>query len=301
MTRLGSSASVRVLPVVAVLFPLTVAAGCGRGEQDERPVATPSLSISRPRVPLGSPVDLTYKFVVAQDAPRTPEDLKVMVHFLDADEEQLWTDDHDPVVPTTQWKPGQVIEYSRTVFVPIFPYVGPAAVHVGLYSPREGKRYPLAGETTGQRSYPVGTIELVPRPEDAFIIYKDGWHNAEVSRENATVEWQWTKREATLSFRNPRRDATFFLHLDGRPDLAGEPLDVQVKIGEVVIDQFAIRDRNEVIRRIPVTAAQFGTGDAIDVKLVVSKTFVPSLVPAANSNDARELGVRVFHAYVEPK
>ena len=54
-----------------------------------------------------------------------------MVHVVDADEELMWTDDHNPPVPTTQWKPGQTVEYTRTVFVPIYPYVGEATIQVG--------------------------------------------------------------------------------------------------------------------------------------------------------------------------
>ena len=41
-----------------------------------------------------------------------------MVHVVDTDEELMWTDDHHPPTPTSQWKPGQTIEYTRTVFVP---------------------------------------------------------------------------------------------------------------------------------------------------------------------------------------
>ena len=55
-----------------------------------------------------------------------------MVHVVDTDEELMWTDDHNPPVPTTQWKPGQTVEYTRTMFVPIFPYVGDAGIHIGL-------------------------------------------------------------------------------------------------------------------------------------------------------------------------
>ena len=51
-----------------------------------------------------------------------------MLHVVDADDELMWTDDHDPPTPTTQWKPGQTIEYTRTVFVPIYPYVGEAGL-----------------------------------------------------------------------------------------------------------------------------------------------------------------------------
>jgi hypothetical protein len=141
----------------------------------------------------------------------------------------------------------------------------------------------------------------VPRPEDAFIVYKDGWHNAEVARDNAAVEWQWTRRQATLSFRNPKSDATFYLHLDGRPDLVTQPLRVTVRMGEQELDSFVLENRQEVVRKIAISAAQFGGADTVDLTLDVSETFVPSLVPAAQSNDARELGVRVFHAYIEPQ
>jgi hypothetical protein len=262
-------------------------------------VATPGFSASRTQVPLGSPLDLTYRFEVSSDAPSLPEGLWVMVHFLDADGEQLWTEDHQPPVPTSAWKPGQRIEYSRTVFIPIFPYVGPVSVHMGLYSPATGERYPLAGPTPGQRSYPVANLELVPRPEDAFIIFKDGWNNAEVARDNAAIEWQWSRRQATLSFRNPQRDATFYLDLDARPDLVSAPLVVQLRIGERLIDEFTISTRDEIIRRVPIAAADFGSEEFVDLQLDVSETFVPAQIPSELSADPRELGIRVFHAYVE--
>ena len=39
----------------------------------------------------------------------------------------------------------------------------------------------------------------------------------------------------------------------------------------------------------------------VELHISVDKTFVPALIPAANSKDPRELGIRVFHAFVEPK
>lgn len=287
--------------LAAVLAASAVLAGCQSGDDNAAPVAAPSFSANRERAPLGSPVEVTYRFTVESEVPPLADDFKVMVHFLDSDDEQLWTDDHEPPVSTRNWKPGQIIEYERTVFVPVFPYVGPVSVHMGLYSPKTGQRLPLKGETIGQRSYRVGTLELVPRPEDAFIIFKDGWHNAEVARENAAVEWQWTKKDAVLAFRNPGRDATFYLHVDGRPDFLGKPLGVTLRIGDQVIDQFELTSQDEAVRKIPVAAAQFGAGESVDLHIGVSETFVPSLVPQAKSADARDLGVRVFHAYIEPK
>ena len=46
---------------------------------------------------------------------------------------------------------------------------------------------------------------------------------------------------------------------------------------------------------LPVTAAQFGSGDVAELVIDVDRTFVPG------GADTRELGIQVFHAFVEPK
>src|SRR5882672_5168893 len=68
-------------------------AGCRRKEPQAPPVATPSLRLSHEKAPLGSPVDITYSFVVAPDA-HFDQDYRVMMHVVDADDELMWTDDH---------------------------------------------------------------------------------------------------------------------------------------------------------------------------------------------------------------
>src|SRR6478672_13261012 len=104
--------------VIALVGVVTASAACRRGDSNTPAVATPSLKVSREKAPLGSPIDLTYKFVVANDA-RFDEDYRVMMHVVDADGELMWTDDHVPPTPTTQWKAGQTVEYTRTIFVPV--------------------------------------------------------------------------------------------------------------------------------------------------------------------------------------
>jgi len=279
---------------------LSAAAGCSKQEDNQPPVATATFSASRAKAPLGSPLDLTYRFVVAANAPAFEKDYKVLVHFLDSDDQLMWTDDHEPPTPTKDWKPGQRIEYSRTMFVPQYPYMGQTTIRVGLYDPETGARLPLGGENDGQRAYKAGTLELLPASDNVFIQYKDGWHNAEVAGDNAQVEWQWTKKIATLALRNPRRDATLYLHYDGRPDLVPGQT-VTVRIGDAVLDTHALISNDEVIRRIAVPAAQFGDAENVDVTIDVSNTFVPAQTPAANSSDPRELGIRVFHAFIEPR
>ena len=286
---------VATLSLVAVCVSIPA---CRRNEPEPPPVATPSFHITQTRVPLGSPIEVSYKFVVANEAPAITEDYRVFVHFLDSDKERMWTDDHDLPVPTTQWKPGQTIEYTRTMFVPVYPYMGPTTVLMGLYSLSSNSRLPLAGENNGQRTYTVGQLELLPQTENIFVMFKDGWHPAETPPDNAAVEWQWTKKEATLSVRNPKKDVTFYLHLD-QPGVFSEPQQVSVTLGTQTIDSFSINPKEELIRKPTITAAQLGTADVIDLKITVDKTFVPAVISNGVSRDPRELGVRVFHAYVQ--
>jgi len=165
----------RTAGLAAVALCVAGAAACRRQQAEPPPVATPSFSVNQTRVPLGSPVEVTYKFTVAKDAPKINENYRVFVHFLDSDKERMWTDDHDLPVPTTQWKPGQVIEYTKTMFVPIYPYMGQTKVLMGLYSQASNSRLPLAGENNGQRAYTddytgvqeVGAEEAgLARPQD---------------------------------------------------------------------------------------------------------------------------------------
>ena len=284
---------------VAVLFAAGMAA-CRRKQPEPPPVATPSFAVNQTRVPLGSPVEVTYKFTVAPDALPIKENYRVFVHFLDADKERMWTDDHDLPVPTTQWKPGQVIQYTKTMFVPVYPYMGATTVLMGLYSQASNSRLPLAGENNGQRAYTVGKIELLPQTESVFVMFKEGWHPAETPPDNAAVEWQWTKKEATLSVRNPRKDVVLYLHLD-QPGVFAEPQHVTVTIGDQTIDSFTINPKEELIRKPTITAAQFGTGDMVEIKVSVDKTYVPAVITNGANRDPRELGVRVFHAYIQPK
>ena len=184
--------------------------------------------------------------------------------------------------------------------MPIYPYVGRAKVFAGLYDPSTKERLKLSQSDRGDRSYQVAELELVPQTENVFLIFKDGWHPAEVAADNPGIEWQWTKREATLAFRNPKRDATLFLQLDNPGEAPGAATQVEVRIGDQVIATVPAGRSDATVLKIALSAAQLGTGDMVEVRLVANSTFVPALEPGAKSNDTRELGVRVFHAFVQP-
>ncbi len=271
--------------------------GCSRREAPAPPVATPSVKLNHDKAPLGSPIDITYKFVVANDA-HFDQNYRVMAHVVDADEQMMWDDDHEPPVPTSQWKPGQTIEYTRTVFIRIYPYVGDAAIQVGLYSGQ--KRLPLAGEDVGQRAYKVARLQLQPQTENVYAVYKAGWNNGETAAQNAMVEWTWTKKDATLDFKNPRKDCVFYLDVDHPGTVFQEAQHVQINLGGQPVQEFMLNPKDHVLKKIPLTAAQLGTDDTAELQISVDKTFVPAVIDAG-SKDPRELGVRVFHAFVDAR
>jgi hypothetical protein len=275
---------------------------CGGGETTVGPaVATPSVTLSHDRAPAGSPLELTYKFVVAPDA-KFNEDYRVFVHVVDTDEELMWNDDHNPPVPTTQWKPGQTVEYTRTIFVPVYPYVGDATLEVGLHSLKDGQRLPLAGQDAGQLAYPVAKLQLLPQTDNVYTVFKDGWHPAETAGQDPSLEWQWTKQQATLVFKNPKKDAVFFFEVDSPGKNLHGPQVVSVNLGGQSLETFTIEpDADRALHKIKLPGALMGEAELSELQIAVDKTFIPSVVTSGASKDPRELGVRVFHAFIDPR
>jgi hypothetical protein len=280
-------------------FALLVSA-CGGSEPEAPPVATPTVTLNHTQAPAGSPLDITYKFVVADNAA-FKEDYRVFVHVVDVDDERMWDDDHDPPVPTTQWKPGQTVEYTRTVFVPVYPYVGEATIRIGLHSRADGHRLPLNAAQAGQNSYSVAKLQLLPQTDNLLTVFREGWHAPEVAGDNAAIEWHWTKKEAVLSFRNPKKDATFFLDVDDPGGTYHGPQQIQVVLNGQVVEDFSLGVGQRVLRRIPLAAAQIGQAEMPELQIRVDKAWIPAQVPEAKSGDRRELGIRVFHAFVDSR
>lgn len=292
--------SVKVRVSACVLAALAVmVTGCGKAEDTTPPVGTIQVSLSRSKVALGSPIEVTYRFTVAQGAPNLGA-RRVFVHFLDADEELMWTDDHEPPTPTSDWKPGQTIEYTRSMFIPSYPYVGAAKVAAGMYSPANNERLKFSNDDRGDRSYKVVDFELLPQTENIFVIFKDGWHPAEVVTEGAgRTEWQWAKKDATIAFRNPKRDVTLVLQVDNPASGPNSAQQVTVQIGDQVITTIPLSATASPVLKFPITAAQLGTGEMVEMKFTADKTFVPALESSMKSGDPRELGARFFHVFIQ--
>ncbi|HYM26480.1 MAG TPA: hypothetical protein VEU08_24850 [Vicinamibacterales bacterium] len=287
-----STAMIAALATATLSLP-----ACSRKDDSAPPVATPSVTLAHDKVPLGSPIDVTYRWVVAPGA-KFDEDFHAMVHVVDTDEQMIFDFDHLPPVSTKEWKPGQTIEYTRTEWMPIYPYVGEASLQLGLYSVNTHKRLPLAGENVGQRAYKVTRFQIQPQTENVLLVYKDGWHPAEQAPGS---EWQWTKKDASIAFKNPKKDCVFYLDLDTPGGIFEEEQTVQVTLGGQTIDQFTLKPKERQLKKLKLTAAQLGTDDMAELHLIVDKTFVPALIRTSNDKDPRELGVRVFHAYLDAR
>jgi hypothetical protein len=283
----------KIVFVVACVF-LAAASACSRKQTSEPPVATPTVTLNKDRAAIGSPLAITYKFE-PQPHAKIHDDHAVFVHVMDPEGEKLWQDDHQPPVPTSKWQPGQAVEYTRTIFVPNYPYIGDAVIRLGLYNPATGKRLTLNAPEASRQEYVVKNFTLLPQSENIYLIFREGWHPQEIDPNDPSSEWQWTKQTATISFRNPRKDSTFYFEYDARPDLFNPPQQVTLTVAGQTFSTFPADAKTRTLKTFPLTASQLGDTDMVEIGLALDRTFKPS------GGDTRDLGIRVFHAFVEPK
>ena len=289
---------------VALLAMAGLATACSNLKAPTAPpVANVTFTASRPRVAIGSPIDLTYKFDVLPNASISG-DYTVFVHVLDADGTMIWTDDHDPPVKTSQWKPGQTIgPYTRTRFVPQFPYTGQATIVVGLYKPGANERLGLSsavddGRAASRREYKAGTLEIIPAP--ANLVFGRGWYDPDGDPQNPANRWRWTTKSAAMAMRNPKADTTLYLESDARADIFTPPQTVTIVVNGQAVSTFSATNTQAELRKIPIAASQLGTGDIVEIRIDVDRTFNPSQLPV-RALDTRDLGIRVYNVFLETR
>jgi hypothetical protein len=244
----------------------------------------------------GAPLDLEYRLSKVADAAPLSENIWVFVHMLDESGTLLWTDDHPAPAPAS-WAT-EPVSYRRTMFVPRISYAGRVRVEAGLFSKDDGARVALAGVDRGGHSYDVAAFDMKPASNAVFVSFGDGWHGAERDAGEAAHEWRWSKADARLTFRNPRRDAVLWLELD-QPVAAVGVQTVEVRAGAELLATIKVAPGARRIDRVALPGAQLGTGPMVDLDLHVQPTFVPASTAGVANQDTRELGVRVFNVYVQ--
>jgi hypothetical protein len=280
----------------ALLLPALLACP-GRKPAEVNPIV-PKVEFSRVKTPLGSALEITYSWTLEPGAKKLPQDYRALVHFLDAHRVQLFEDDHIPTPPPSQWEPGKTYTYTRTKFVPVFPYVGDVEVRMGLYPPGRGERPALKGEDTGQREYRVGKLELLPQTDNIFLVYKEGWHNPEPHPENPAVERTWTKKDALVSFKNPKKDVVVYLEADTCVKCFAEPPVLTASVGGKVGFTRPISTPEVFLEKVLVKAEDLGTDEWVDLRFAMNGSFVPNKMTPPMNTDDRELGLLVYHLYV---
>lgn len=286
---------------LAVSLAVAMAPACSRRKPAEINPIEPSVAFNRSKIPLGSAVEITYTWKLDPAAKKLTQDYRAMVHFLDSHKQLLFEDDHPPVPPVTSWEPGQTYTYKRTKFVPIYPYVGPVEVRMGLYAPGKGGRVALKGEDAGMSEIKVASIEFQPQTENIFIVEKEGWHSPEAAPENPGLERTWTKKEAVASFKNPKKDVILYLEADTNFKAFPQPPVLTIAMsgtGAAVANGLVMPVENSEIflKKVRFKAADLGDGDWVDLRLSMNQSFVPKALGL--NNDERELGMMVYHLYV---
>jgi hypothetical protein len=283
----------------AVLGGLLLLPACSRRKPVEVNPIVPSIELNRERAPLGSALEITYTWTLGPDAKPLGQDYRAMVHFLDSHEVILFDDDHMPVPPPSTWEPGKTYTYHRTRFVPVYPYVGEVEVRMGLYPyPGRGERVALEGDDRGFREYKVATMELLPQTENIFLVYKEGWHNPETHPENPAIERTWTKKEALVSFKNPKTDVIIYLEADTCVKCFPSTPELTVSVGKGVGLHMAIEEPQVFLKKIRVKAEDLGEDEWVDLRIAMNQSFVPNQLDPPLNNDDRELGLNVYHLYV---
>jgi hypothetical protein len=177
--------------------------------------------------------------------------------------------------------------------------VGDVEVRMGLYPhPGRGERPALRGDDAGMREYRVAKIEVLPQTENIFLVYKDGWHNPEPHPENPALERTWTKKEALVSFKNPKKDVVVYLEADTNIKALPQPVVLTVAVGSKVGLVLPIESSDVFLRKIKVKAADLGTEEWVDLRLMMNGSFVPKLMSPPLNNDERELSLLKYQLYV---
>jgi hypothetical protein len=281
---------------VAVAGAVVVPA-CSRRKEGEVNPIVPQISFNRTRIPLGSAAEVTYTWTLEPGAKKLAQDYRALVHFLDSHEVMLFEDDHVPTPPPAQWEPGKTYSYTRTKFIPNLPYVGEVEVRMGLYPVSgRGDRVLLKGNHKGMREYQVTKTELLPRTENIFLVYKEGWHSPESSPQNPSIERTWTMQEALASFTNPKQDIVIYLEADTNFKVFEKPPVLTVSVGGKAGVTIPIQDSEVFLKRIRVKAADLGQDQWVDLKLAMNQSFVPK--DKGINQDDRTLGLLVYNLFV---
>ena len=293
-TRVSGGVLARAaLVVVAAIAALA----CGREQGQARVDVVPSVTLAA-SVADGEPLQIQYRWEPAAEFEPPAEDYQVFVHLLDADGRILLQDDHFPPQPTSQWRAGQVEEYSRWLYAPRLE-VEQVSVVVGLYEAGEGSRALVRAGGDWVDAATVHELQVRVGDMTGEPVRMDGWHSPERIDESLLGQWRWSEGLAHVVFTNPRGDGILHLRAHAPYDEVGAQTLV-LRVGEQEIWRTESTAADPFLERIEVPADLMGDDkEWVEVTLEVTPVLVPrELNP--ESADERQLGLQVFLLYLSP-
>ncbi len=301
------SGSRRVIPIVGVPsrarkafapLPFALSLTCGVPPPPAT-IGTVAIDVrSTPDTAPGASFDVGIRFDAAPNLVPFEDDRLVVLHVLDDAGEVLWTDEHEPPVPTSAWRPGGTVHYTRSVRVPASPYFGPATIAVGLDLPGSDVLLLPARLNGSDLAYATAALTLDPPADRSLITFEEGWYRMEFNRRNGR-EWRWTAGRADFSFPNPRRGVTLHAVVQGRAARFEFPQRLTLVNGERTLGETTLNTNRRVALGYVLTPDELGDDDIVRLALVTDQTFRPQ--GRDNDADVRELGVRVFELFVEAR
>ncbi len=99
-----------------------------------------------------------------------PKDARVFLHFTDRSsnhkEDIVFQGDFSPSVPIANWSGSVTTGANRIIHIPADIQPGEYNVLVGMWSPKEGRRFRLRGENTGGNRYLIATLTVEKNDND---------------------------------------------------------------------------------------------------------------------------------------
>jgi hypothetical protein len=112
------------------------------------------------------------------------------------------------------------------------------------------------------------------------------------------VERTWTKKEALMSFKNPKQDVIVYLEGDTCVKCFSKTPELTIAVGKNAGLTFPIEGPQVYLKKVRVKAADLGDEEWTDLRLSMNESFVPKNLKPPLNNDDRELGFNVYHLFV---
>ncbi len=254
---------------------------------------SPNVTLNAHKVNGHDLLHVTYSWKTGENFQSPSRPLRVKVHFSDNNGEVYWQDDHQPDPDVESWKPGEVYEYTRVVYVPLIPRITEIKCLVGLYDPINPRMiYNLNGELFQKDKYTVAALTVSPprSPEDlpgSKISFEEGWYDLE---RNAVTKSQhrWMSGRGICELKNPERQAEFFCEGWIPTDQLDAASTVTVTIiGKSIIQKKTVTDEFSFYQAIPPEI--FEEKDSAIMEITTDQTFIPA--DEGLGDDSRELGI----------